>query len=195
MSWADRAARSMLHPGNPRPKSQDRRAVGAGVAGLSAAQRLKDIGYRHITIYEKRERIGGKVLSYHHKGRVYELGPIRSSGQYKTINKLAKRFKQNVGVTLPDIMEQGRIFQLPPLLPDALRPTSDDAGVLSPPYDLFQVSNHREAKTRGSRSRAAAELPASFPEEKALSRFARLRPPSFPAAAMAISSPRRHCRA
>jgi cation diffusion facilitator CzcD-associated flavoprotein CzcO len=27
--------------------------IGAGVAGLSAAQRLKDLGYRDITIYEK----------------------------------------------------------------------------------------------------------------------------------------------
>ena len=97
MSW--RNAWELSHRA-PRERRHEERGsrnlriaiIGAGVAGLSAAQRLKDLGYRDITIYEKEDRVGGKVLSYRHKGRVYELGALWSSGQYKVINALAARF-------------------------------------------------------------------------------------------------------
>ncbi len=85
--------------------------IGAGVAGLSAAQRLKDLGYSDITIYEKEDRVGGKVLSYRHKGRVYELGALWSSGQYKVINALAARFgHKTYGARLPDVLKEGESF-------------------------------------------------------------------------------------
>jgi len=85
--------------------------IGAGVAGLSAAQRLKDLGYRDITIYEKEDRVGGKVLSYRHKGRVYELGALWSSGQYEVINALAARFgHKTYGARLPDVLKDGESF-------------------------------------------------------------------------------------
>jgi protoporphyrinogen/coproporphyrinogen III oxidase len=43
--------------------------VGAGCAGLSAAETLRDLGYERITILERRGRAGGKSHSFvHHQG-------------------------------------------------------------------------------------------------------------------------------
>lgn len=48
--------------------------VGGGLAGLTIAYELKKKGYQNITLFEKEQRLGGKLYSYHYKGRSYELG-------------------------------------------------------------------------------------------------------------------------
>ncbi len=66
--------------------------IGAGAAGLSAAQYLKEKGYRYITIYEKESRVGGKVYTVPVDGRLYELGAYWAGDTYPTVLELAKKF-------------------------------------------------------------------------------------------------------
>ena len=48
--------------------------VGGGVAGLSAAYRLKQRGIR-VVVYEAGDRVGGVVRTERREGFVAELGP------------------------------------------------------------------------------------------------------------------------
>jgi hypothetical protein len=82
--------------------------IGGGVAGLTAAHRLRAKGYRDITVYEREAGVGGKVCSYVHEGRAYELGALWSSPRYRIIGELAEQ----VGATrradrLPHVLDQG----------------------------------------------------------------------------------------
>jgi hypothetical protein len=60
--------------------SQDVCIIGGGPSGLTAALRLHDKGYKHITIFEKADAIGGKAQNWvdpdghvHYKGAVFYL--------------------------------------------------------------------------------------------------------------------------
>jgi predicted NAD/FAD-binding protein len=82
--------------------------IGGGVAGLTAAHRLRAKGYHDITVYEREASVGGKVCSYVHDGRAYELGALWSSPRYRIIGELA----QEVGATrradrLPAVLDHG----------------------------------------------------------------------------------------
>jgi monoamine oxidase len=46
--------------------------IGAGVAGLRAAQALLDKGY-NVAIFEARERVGGRVCASDRLGRAVDL--------------------------------------------------------------------------------------------------------------------------
>ncbi|KAG9508504.1 Spermine oxidase, partial [Fragariocoptes setiger] len=48
--------------------------VGAGLAGLAAAHRLYERGFRNVTILEAQDRIGGRVHTIKHDESVIELG-------------------------------------------------------------------------------------------------------------------------
>ncbi len=48
--------------------------LGAGAAGLSAAWKLRKLGYERVTILETLNRPGGKCLSLRHNGVTLELG-------------------------------------------------------------------------------------------------------------------------
>ena len=48
--------------------------IGAGVAGLTAAYRLKRMGYR-VVVYEASERAGGVIRTERRDGYLAELGP------------------------------------------------------------------------------------------------------------------------
>lgn len=50
--------------------------IGAGVSGLSAAYYLKKLGYQDVTVFERENYVGGKVLSYEYEGNTYDLGAI-----------------------------------------------------------------------------------------------------------------------
>ncbi|MCK9360714.1 FAD-dependent oxidoreductase [Patescibacteria group bacterium] len=66
--------------------------VGAGAAGLSAAETLRDRGYTSITILERSERAGGKCHSIQFEGRSYELGAGVISDSSRFVRGLAKKY-------------------------------------------------------------------------------------------------------
>jgi len=66
--------------------------IGAGAAGLTAAETLKEYGYQNITILEKNPSAGGKCESYEYEGKVYELGAGLIAESNKTIFKLIKKY-------------------------------------------------------------------------------------------------------
>ena len=52
--------RNTRHLGIPSVTRAATLCLQAGAAGITAAQALRQLGFRHITILEKRDRIGGK---------------------------------------------------------------------------------------------------------------------------------------
>lgn len=52
--------------------------VGGGISGLAAAERLQRKGYEHVTVFEKGERLGGKLCTVSYKGESYEMGALFS---------------------------------------------------------------------------------------------------------------------
>jgi monoamine oxidase len=70
--------------------------IGAGFAGLTAAYRLYEQGYKHIELYEARGRVGGRVFSVRVAGpggdSIAELGGqnIPDGGEALTLRTLAK---------------------------------------------------------------------------------------------------------
>ncbi len=68
--------------------------IGAGISGLTAAHTLKKLGYNDITLFEARDRVGGKVHTLEKDGYLYELGAILLFKQSKIIRNLAKEYNQ-----------------------------------------------------------------------------------------------------
>ena len=65
--------------------------IGAGAAGLTAAETLKGKGYQHVTIFEKESFAGGKCRTISYEGRTYELGAGIIAGNNDTILQLVKK--------------------------------------------------------------------------------------------------------
>jgi hypothetical protein len=72
--------------------------IGGGAAGITAAIRLKDLGYSP-TIFEATSRVGGKVLTVKKEAHLFEMGAILIGDQYQEILDLAKRVNHSVEVT------------------------------------------------------------------------------------------------
>lgn len=66
--------------------------IGAGAAGLTCAETLREKGYNNITIFEKEDHAGGKCRSIEYKGRSYELGAGVIAESYRTIVDLAQKY-------------------------------------------------------------------------------------------------------
>ena len=66
--------------------------VGGESSGLNTAYELFKLGYRDITIFEKDEEAGGKVLTYFHRktGNPYEVGAIVQSHSFRYIERIAE---------------------------------------------------------------------------------------------------------
>lgn len=57
------------------PMKQPRIAViGGGIAGLTAAYRLQTMGFNNVSLYEAKNRVGGRIFSVYVKEKVQELG-------------------------------------------------------------------------------------------------------------------------
>lgn len=67
--------------------------IGAGTAGLTAAETLKRQGYTNIVILERSKRAGGKCYSLHHNNHTYELGAGIIARNNHTVVVLAKQFQ------------------------------------------------------------------------------------------------------
>lgn len=50
--------------------------VGAGPSGLAAAEALKQLGYKNVTVFEKEKKVGGKCSTVVLEGRPYEMGAV-----------------------------------------------------------------------------------------------------------------------
>lgn len=66
--------------------------IGAGPSGLAAALELKDLGYTNVTVFEKENRVGGKVHTLNSNGLAAELGAVFASPDYREVLGLAQRF-------------------------------------------------------------------------------------------------------
>lgn len=66
--------------------------IGAGPAGLTAAELLKQKGYTNVTVFERSERAGGKCYSLDHDGRSYEMGAGIVAENNRVVLQLAKQF-------------------------------------------------------------------------------------------------------
>src|SRR4051794_1403592 len=69
--------------------SPDVIVIGAGIAGLSARQRLAAAGL-NVLVLEARERVGGRIFTQHHDGYPVELGAEFVHGQPPEIMSIAK---------------------------------------------------------------------------------------------------------
>lgn len=80
--------------------------IGAGIAGLTAALRLQHDGYK-VTIYEKRDTVGGKMNQIKAKGFTFDLGP--------TIVMMHDIYKENLAYTGVNPDDYIKLNQLDPM--------------------------------------------------------------------------------
>jgi|694.fasta_scaffold27668_4 monoamine oxidase len=75
------------------PKKQTVAVIGAGLAGLTVAHRLKEKGV-DVQLYEARDRVGGRVFTVKIKDQIVELGGqnIRDGGEAENISRLMHEF-------------------------------------------------------------------------------------------------------
>jgi len=64
--------------------------VGAGPAGLSAAWFLKQNGYRHVRVFEKLDRVGGKCLTFAYEGRQFDMAAHEMLAGYGDVMDIAR---------------------------------------------------------------------------------------------------------
>lgn len=63
--------------------------VGAGLAGLTAAHRLRERGFERVVVLERGESVGGCVRTVCEGGRLFETGPNSLRGHCPAISSLA----------------------------------------------------------------------------------------------------------
>lgn len=73
-----------------RPANSSIAIVGAGPSGLAAALKLKERGYTNVTVFEKENRVGGKVNTLNSNGLSAELGAVFASPDYREVLRLAR---------------------------------------------------------------------------------------------------------
>ncbi|AVR96814.1 FAD-dependent oxidoreductase [Pseudoduganella armeniaca] len=66
--------------------------VGAGPAGLCAADTLRQLGYTNVTVLEAEQRVGGKVCSVATPAGIVEMGAVLASSECELVLGLARRF-------------------------------------------------------------------------------------------------------
>lgn len=64
--------------------------VGAGPSGLSAANRLLELGYNDVTIFEASQRVGGRVYPVPFEGGYLQLGAEFINGHKNPIYEMAE---------------------------------------------------------------------------------------------------------
>jgi protoporphyrinogen oxidase len=67
--------------------------LGAGAAGLTAAEALKRKGYKHVTVFERTDHAGGKCLSEEMDSKSYELGACVLTKNNTVPLHLAEKYK------------------------------------------------------------------------------------------------------
>jgi polyamine oxidase len=87
-----RQAANELHAAITMPDARPVLIVGAGLAGLSAAQRLRQLGHQ-VLVIDARNRLGGRVATSRTLGRPVELGAawIHGTSGNELVNLVAKQ--------------------------------------------------------------------------------------------------------
>ena len=67
--------------------------VGSGFGGISAALRLKSLGYE-VSIYEKLNQLGGRARVFKKSGFTFDAGPTVITAPF-LFNELFELFKKN----------------------------------------------------------------------------------------------------
>ncbi|HET6830711.1 MAG TPA: NAD(P)/FAD-dependent oxidoreductase [Solirubrobacterales bacterium] len=78
--------------------------IGAGFAGLAAAERLAEAGWE-VVVLEARDRVGGRVWSQEHGGGIVERGGEFITGGYDETERVAARLGlalDGMGINYPD---------------------------------------------------------------------------------------------
>ena len=65
--------------------------IGGGLSGLVIGDGLQKKGYKNVTIFEKNQRLGGKLHTIWYKGKSYELGAIFGLPSQRNLKALMKR--------------------------------------------------------------------------------------------------------
>ena len=65
--------------------------IGAGPAGLTAADTLRQLGYKKVTVFEQGTRVGGKVFTAQTPTGPVELGAVIASAECELVLGLAQR--------------------------------------------------------------------------------------------------------
>ncbi len=92
--------------------------IGAGPAGLTAAEALINRGYKHVTILEKQTTAGGKCRSFEYDGRSYELGAGIISINNQTVASLIKKYNiktQSIDFSRPSLLIDGHTYRALPV--------------------------------------------------------------------------------
>ncbi len=66
--------------------------IGGGLSGLVIAAGLQKKGYRNVTVFERDNRVGGKLQTIWYKGKSYELGAVFGLPVQKHLKALMKAF-------------------------------------------------------------------------------------------------------
>ena len=66
--------------------------VGGGLSGLVIAEGLQKKGYKNVTVFERDNRVGGKLHTIWYKGKSYEFGALFGLPSQKHLKKLMKSF-------------------------------------------------------------------------------------------------------
>ena len=66
--------------------------IGAGPAGLYAAERLRAQGFRRITVFERSHRVGGMCASVTEDGDSFDLGATLLTADYDLTRRLAAKY-------------------------------------------------------------------------------------------------------
>lgn len=133
--------------------------IGAGVAGLTAAEALKRRGYEDVVLYEANDRVGGKVHTTYVDGLPFELGAYISFESDDEVLELIERHRIDVRTARPrmvhDFDKQGAITEFEDW--QAKKFTTAQTAVAAAKY-LRMCATHREIFQPGGFANADDEL-------------------------------------
>lgn len=66
--------------------------IGGGISGLVIAEGLQKKGYKNVTVFERDDRVGGKLHTIWYKGKSYEFGATFGLPSQKHLKALMKAF-------------------------------------------------------------------------------------------------------